>query len=190
MAEPIFHEQWYGDLELADLCELAKQTKDLQGENVEIGCWEGKSTLGLLNALYPQALYCVDTWKGNEAEKDDHPSILIARERDVYADFDWNVKNCSQGNYIIYRQYGEVFLSNFKLPIKFFHLDASHDYASVVGALRLVIPRLVPGAIVCGDDYVNACKTRLDLDGGVERAVCEIFPAHQVSGNLWWWRNE
>lgn len=188
--EPIIHENWYGDMELSDLCELAKQTKDLKGENVEIGCWEGKSTLGLLNALYPESLRCVDTWKGNESEGELHNSVIIAKKRDVYKDFEYNVKNCSQGNYIIYRQYGDVFLNNFKLPIKFFHLDASHDYNSVFETLKLVMGKIVPGAIVCGDDYVNACKTRLDLDGGVERAVCELFSGHKVNGNLWWWRNE
>ena len=81
-------------------------------------------------------------------------------------------------------------LTMFKEPIKFIHIDASHDYESVKKTIDLVKPKVVLGGIICGDDFLTADLSRHDLHGGVERAVKESFgTSYQNIGNLWFWKN-
>jgi hypothetical protein len=75
----------------------------------------------------------------------------------------------------------------FDHPVKFCHIDASHDYNSVHRTIAALLPKLVPGGILCGDDFESAHAGRHDLGGGVERAVRELLPGFEVSGNFWWW---
>jgi hypothetical protein len=53
----------------------------------------------------------------------------------------------------------------------------------------MLIPNLIRGGILCGDDYMTAHKGRKDLDGGVERAVNEMLQGVNVVGNLWWYQH-
>ena len=50
-----------------------------------------------------------------------------------------------------------------------------------------MLPLVVEGGMLCGDDYVNANKGRADLQGGVERAVTDCLPGHTVQDNIWSW---
>ena len=114
------------------------------------------------------------------------------RER---ADLDAHLQGCGAGremtrqNVRICKADAFEFLSDFEEPIKFCHIDASHDYHSVRRTIEMLLPRLVPGAILCGDDYLSANKDREDLDGGVERAVSELLEGHEHVRNFWYWRN-
>ena len=80
----MFHEGWYSDEQCALLSVLIKKVMDLEGKFIEIGCWEGKSTTAIANSCYPQNLDAVDTWQGNIDENPNHPTITIAKERDVF----------------------------------------------------------------------------------------------------------
>lgn len=189
-----FHESWYSDSQCSKLAELAQIAP--QGAIVEIGCWEGKSTIALANAVYPRIVHAVDHWEGNKEEGADHPSVIIARERDVYATFCENVSTQTKGNVVAHRMSWQTFVSAYTetnlLPeyIAFLHVDASHDYQSVIQTLRAWYPFTVKGAIFCGDDFLTADASRADLNGGVERAVrefaAEIGVTVQSDHNLWW----
>ena len=61
----MFNESWYSDSQLNNLINLLNQVKMLNGAIIEIGCWEGRSTIKLANACYPETLICNDTWLGN-----------------------------------------------------------------------------------------------------------------------------
>jgi hypothetical protein len=45
----MFNEDWYSSKQIADLMLLVEKTKDLSGNLIEIGCWEGKSTINIAN---------------------------------------------------------------------------------------------------------------------------------------------
>ena len=49
---------------------------------------------------------------------------------------------------------------------------------------------MVKGGIMCGDDFVGASIYRVDLHGGVERAVRELLPDCKSIDNLWFWVKE
>lgn len=187
-----FHEDWYSNDQLQALSLLYKLVQRLEGAVIEIGCWEGKSTITLANACYPEQLICNDTWLGNVAEAavtgSSHPSVEIVAQRDVYAQFMKNMTAATRGNYRVVRRDCNEWLTTFNEPVKFAHIDGSHDYDSVATSLRLLLPHVIPGGILAGDDYLTAHAGSVELRGGVQRAVQEWLPGHTNVGNLWYWQ--
>ena len=187
-----FTENWYSDQQCADLARLQQETVSLKGDIIEIGCWEGKSTVQLANCCHPETLICNDTWLGNLAESlitgVEHPSQQILKERDVYSTFIQNMNKLTRGNYTVIKRDCIEWLREYTGSIKFIHIDASHEYESVYETIRLALPKMVLGGIMCGDDYLTAHMGRADLHGGVARAVTEMLPGHRNSGNLWFWK--
>jgi hypothetical protein len=188
----IINENWYSDTQCLDLCNLAKRVKDLKGVYIEIGCWEGKSTHNLANTIYPEVLLCNDTWLGNIVESETtgikHITETILEYRDVYKTFLQNMKNTTKGNFLVYKLDCLNWLPTLNDEIKFCHIDASHDYESVHKTIELILPKLIPGAIICGDDFLSSNSDRKDLNGGVERAVREFFPNVLNIENLWYYQ--
>jgi len=185
--QPTFHEQWYAESELSTLQAAAQFVRPLQGAIVEIGCWEGRSTTVIANVCYPEPVVAVDTWLGSLTEGEQHETVRIARERDVFATFEENIRALTRGNVVPQRMDAIEFLQQEERPIKFCHIDAAHDYRSVRETIDRLLPRLVPGGILVGHDYDTAHAGREDLQGGVQRAVREMLPRHVSKGNNWWY---
>lgn len=189
----MFHENWYSDQQIRVLQQTLRFVPSSPGFLIEIGCWEGKSTVAIANTCYPEVIHCVDTWYGNIAEQEltgeAHCSVQIAQERDVYTQFLANMGELTKGNFVAYRQDCQEYLETLQQPVKFCHVDGSHDYPSVTRTLQLLLPKLVPGAILCGDDIASAHMNRIDLEGGVERAVEECLPYYLREGNFWYYQH-
>jgi predicted O-methyltransferase YrrM len=190
----MFHEDWYSDSQLILLVQLLTNVKNIDGNIIEIGCWEGKSTIALANNCYPETLICNDTWLGNVAESkvtgNIHATEIILKERDVYSIFINNMNNYTKQNYKVIKEDCIEWLKKYEGLIKFIHIDASHEYESVIETIQLVLPKMVKGGIICGDDYQYSNMNRIDLHGGVERAVRESLPTHKNINNLWYFINE
>jgi predicted O-methyltransferase YrrM len=190
----MFNENWYSDSQLVNLVYLVKQVKNLEGHIIEVGCWEGKSTIALANNCYPETLICNDTWLGNVQESKVtgvmHTTEVILKERDVYSIFINNMNTTTQKNYTVVKEDCLEWLKTLEGNIKFIHIDASHEYESVIDTIKLVLPKMVKGGIICGDDYQSANMYRADLHGGVERAVREALPNHKSIVNLWYFINQ
>jgi predicted O-methyltransferase YrrM len=189
----MFNDDWYSEEQCKNLSSLVKRITSLNGSIIENGCWEGKSTICIANACYPEILICNDTWLGNVAEGQasgiKHITQVILETRDVYKIFLENMNNNTNKNFTIVKEDCISWLKTFNDSIKFIHIDASHDYESVSETIRLVLPNMVNGGIICGDDFINANIGRTDLNGGVEKAVRELLPGFQTNGNLWYWVN-
>ena len=190
----MFHENWYADSQIVDLVNLVKSVKELKGDIIENGCWEGKSTINLANACFPETLICNDTWLGNVQESIitgiTHATEEILKHRDVYNIFINNMNSNTQKNYVVVKEDCIEWLKKYDGHVKFIHIDASHEYESVYETIKLVLPKMVKGGIICGDDYLSANIHRHDLHGGVERAVRETLPNHKNIGDLWYFINE
>ena len=189
----MFHEDWYSENQINNLVKLLKYVKDKNGKIIEIGCWEGKSTISLANNCFPEILICNDTWLGNVQESAvtgvTHVTEEILKYRDVYSIFIYNMNNNTKQNYTIIKEDCIEWLKKFEGSIKFIHIDASHEYESVFETIKLVLPKMVKGGIICGDDYMTSNINRYDLHGGVERAVKELLPNHYNIDNLWYFIN-
>lgn len=181
---PVFHEDWYDGGQALFVGQLARQAPE--GALVEIGCWEGRSTVVLAQMVSPRVLHCVDHWQGNLEEGEGHPATVAAQERNVFETFDHNIDVLAPGNAIAQITGWQEWIEHWPdyaggwLPspaIAFLHLDASHDRASVRDCLRAVKPFLVPGAILCGDDA---------YDAGVAAGVRDVFPDMEIIGLRLW----
>uniref|UniRef100_A0A6C0BHP9 Methyltransferase n=1 Tax=viral metagenome TaxID=1070528 RepID=A0A6C0BHP9_9ZZZZ len=188
----MFTEDWYPNDQIINLVNLLQKTTDLSGAIIEIGCWEGKSTTYLAKGAYPETVICNDTWLGNVAESQisgqEHITEKLLRERDVYKCFLENMKKETQNNFLVVKEDCLKWLPTLKTPVKFCHIDASHEYESVNATIKLLLPLMVKGGILCGDDFLNSNMGRSDLHGGVERAVRENLPGFNHINNLWYWK--
>jgi beta-1,4-mannosyl-glycoprotein beta-1,4-N-acetylglucosaminyltransferase len=190
LCDAAFHEDWYPNDQIFHALAAYERTRALHGAVVEIGCWEGKLTIALANACHPDALIAVDTWTGSAAESPDHVTVHLARQRDVFAQFQKNVRLLTSGNVVPTRRDVYDFLAGWSTPLKFVHIDASHDYRSVRHTLEVCLRWILPGGVLCGDDFQSADMNRRDLDGGVERAVRELLPGFEQIGNFWCWQRK
>jgi predicted O-methyltransferase YrrM len=161
------------------LQELYIKVKDKHGSVVEFGSFEGRSSISLCEVAFPEVLHCVDTWQGGVDGFGNSPVS--------YINFLHNMEEAD----CIYIEHKMDMFEYIKFQheesCKFIYLDASHDYESVKLGIEKCLPLLIPGGILCGDDYLTANKDRLDLHGGVQRAVDEIFKGvFNLKNNMWW----
>ena len=186
----MFNEDWYSDAQCAELDKLITGVREIEGKIIEIGCWEGKSTSAIANSCYPEQVICNDTWLGNVNESlltgQIHATEIICKERDVYQTFLDNMNQLTKGNYSVVKRDCMEWLKEYDEPIKFIHIDACHEYESVFETINLVLPKMVKGGVICGDDFTTSHINRADLHGGVERAVRELLPGFGSVGNLWY----
>lgn len=179
-----FDEQWMGQPQVIQLCALAQSTGYLLGEAVEIGAWQGLSTVGLTTAIAPSVLHVVDHWKGDsESPQAIAQGLAIPAEcleRDNYAIFMDNMREATAGNFQVWKMDYREFLAQWSLPIRFLHLDDGHladDVEAQLGTLRKFG---VPGAIFAGDDWDWPT---------VREGILRVFPQESINlgaGKLWW----
>ena len=175
MKEVLFTEGMTTEKQLNVLENACRDVRHIKGEVIEIGCWEGKSTIRIANTLPTDKVLAVDTWEGNFNEDPNHETVVSVKERDVYSRFRENIQAGTKGNVIPIRMDCHDFENMWFGDIKFLHIDACHDYKSVITTIRNLLPYMIEGGIMCGDDFQSAHMGRDDLNGGVERAVRESF---------------
>lgn len=170
---PQFTEEWFGEASQAALVDLYRKVAELDGSVVEVGCWEGRSTIALAKACHPDRVDAVDTWQGSPGEI----SADLASERDVFDRFTANTRPF--GNVLPFRMDWRRYFAEFAKPIKFLHIDATHSYEEVRANIEAALPFLVPGAIVCGDDNHHP---------PVQQAVIDTLGDARLVATLWWWQ--
>lgn len=170
-----FTEEWYSPAGIVALRKAYGRTDGLEGRIIEVGCWEGRSTVALARACYPEMLHAVDTWEGSPGE----PSETLAAERDVYAQFQANIDMATAGNVIVHRMGWRDYFTTDQTPIRFLHIDATHTYEEVRDNILEAIPLMTPGGVICGDDRHHY---------PVAKAVVDVFGYFEYDANLWWRR--
>jgi len=143
-----FQEDWFSPDSCRVLGRLARDVRHLSGAIIEVGCWQGRSTCALANAVHPEVVHAVDTWVGSPGEV----SAELAADRDVFAEFTHNIKALTYGNVHPHQMGWREFFKVFDGPTKFCHIDAEHTYSEVCGNIEAVLPLMVPGGVICGDD--------------------------------------
>jgi len=63
-----------------------------------------------------------------------------------------NVREGTSGNVVVYNMGWREFAVDFRLPIRFLHIDATHTADEVSDNIAAILPLAVPGAIFAGDD--------------------------------------
>jgi predicted O-methyltransferase YrrM len=176
---PGFTEDWLCAESCAYLADLAAIVAGIPGLIVEIGSWEGRSTVTLANAVAPRTVHAVDTWKGSPGEV----SAELAATRDVHAQFRANIEAFTAGNVEDHICGWRDWLPSIDEPVAFVFIDAEHSYCEVFDTIEAFKPLLTPGGIICGDDVLHP---------PVGQAVSAALDPFQVEvregASLWAWR--
>ena len=135
---------------------------------IEIGCFEGRSTVWFADYLKNNSdseLICIDTWKGGEE---------IARTN---LKFDMNIVKENFSNNVdqhpckdqitVFEGSSEVHLSNllsaYYQTVDFIYLDGSHTQRDTLVDLTLSLLLIKKGGIIIVDDYLNHMATKSPL---------------------------
>lgn len=171
-----FHEQWFGEASQEALAGLVREVERVPGLLVEFGSWEGRSTCAMARAAYPRTVCAVDTWQGSPGEI----SSTLAAKRDVFAQWQANVRQWTKGNVTPYVMGWREFMASEAAPIALAFIDAEHTYTEVVENIAAVLPYIQSGGIICGDDAHHP---------PVIEAVREHFgDTFTLDATLWIWR--
>jgi predicted O-methyltransferase YrrM len=170
-----FTEDWFGDESQEVLAGLVKSVASIDGQIIEIGAWEGRSTLAMANAAWPRVIDTVDTWEGSPNE----PSEELAAQRDVHATWVDNVKEGTKGNVIEHRMGWREFVPT--EPVALVFIDAEHTYKEVFDAITAFLPHMAPGGIICGDDWHHP---------PIQQAIGDVLDPHRVKlgATVWVWQ--
>lgn len=115
-----FTEDWFGEASCEALARLYKLTDAVEGHVIEVGCWQGRSTIALATAAKNHTVYAVDTWYGSPGEI----SADLASQRDVFAEFTANTAHLP--NIEVRRMGWREFFADLTGPVRFLHIDAEH----------------------------------------------------------------
>ena len=169
-----FDEEWFPEASQWALSELGRSTAGLEGRVIEIGCWQGRSTVALANAVWPCDVEAVDTWQGSPGEE----SEVLARGRDVLSEFRTNVAELTKGNINVHAADWRAYRYTDSTPVRLLHIDGEHTYVEVYDTIRSFLPLMVAGGIICGDDAHH---------DPVIRAVTEVLGTVRLWATLWIW---
>lgn len=160
-----FHERWFSAPKQRRLQLALDAVATSEGAVIEVGCWEGRSTITIANHFAPDVVHCIDHWLGDLT----NPSSgvqAIAATRDVFADFKENMDFATAGNYLVHRMGWRDLDWDEIGPIRFLFIDGEHTYSEVYDNLKATEHLWLPGSIIAGDD----CTVP-----GVGRAVRAYF---------------
>lgn len=147
-ATPGFTEAWFGQESQLVLADLVTEVADIEGLIVEVGSWEGRSTIAMANAAHPRLIDAVDTWAGSPGEV----SATLAASRDVFAQWAINIDTHTQGNVTPYIMGWRDYVPTITEPVALLFIDAEHTYKEVHDTIEAFLPLMADGAIICGDD--------------------------------------
>ena len=170
-----FREEWFGEFSQHVLADLVRGVADVPGLLVEIGSWEGRSTVAMANAAFPRTIQAVDTWQGSPSEL----SEKLAQHRDVFAQWQANIEMLTRSNVVAHRMGWRDFVPTVSEPLALCFIDAEHSYIEVRDNLLAVIPLMSPGGIICGDDVLHP---------PVRQALTEVLGEWSEAASLFIWQ--
>ena len=162
---------------------LAEAIAEIRPQTVvEIGVWKGVSSIHMANLLKQQgidgAVIAIDTWLG-ASDHWTHPdwfsSLLVEYGQPMMMrTFMANVMESNAQDVIVPLPLDSVnaaeVLKAYGVQIDMLHIDAGHEYGSVIADLRAWWPLLRSGGILIGDDYYEGPEWP-----GLRRAFDEFF---------------
>lgn len=161
------------------LSELQKTLDTVSGDVVEFGCYEGTTSVHLAHFLAStnKELYVYDSFAGLPAKtsKDSSPAGEQFREGELLATKKHLLMNFKKAHeplpHITKAWFADVASRDVPNSISFAFLDGDY-YDSILDPLKLIWPKLAPGAVVVVDDYANEALP------GAARAVDEWLKTH------------
>ena len=151
--------------------------RGLLGQGAEIGVLRGQFSEILLDRWRGEKLYCVDPW--TEFPRDeywDNKNVAQAEHDRLFAETVQRLQRFGPRAEILRQTSREAARGFPDAELDFVFLDAQHHYEAVREDLEAWHPKIRPGGILSGHDYLdgtlNGCRY------GVGRAVREFADAH------------
>jgi predicted O-methyltransferase YrrM len=149
---------------------------------LEIGSWEGRSALFLLNFFPSATITCIDTFEGGHHERIDCAGKL-ARIEDR---FDYNLApfRSRAEKLKCLSQDGLCLLGEQQRRYDLAYIDGSHLPVDVAADSEGVWPLIDPGGVIIWDDYKLGGD--LPLDQRPQGAIDALLSKHDGSYRLLW----
>jgi O-methyltransferase len=152
------------------------------GDVVEFGCYVGTTSVHLAEMLRDSTrqLYLYDSFEGlpPKVSQDASPAGMQFVEGELHATKKQLIHNLKQAHVpmprIIKGWFSEVSMKDIPDSIAFAFLDGDYYY-SILDPLKLIWPRLSPGAVIIVDDYQNEALP------GAAKAVDEWLRSHSIA---------
>ncbi len=162
------------------LRELEKTiSHDVNGDVVEFGCYVGTTSVPIGQRLMStnKKLYVYDSFAGlpEKTSEDQSPAGTQFVAGELFASKKQLIKNFTQAHVslpvITKGWFSELTPDQVPSEISFAYLDGDY-YHSVLDPLKLIWPKLSPGAIILVDDYANEALP------GAAKAVNDWLKSH------------
>ena len=147
--------------------------RGLKGKGVEVGVWKGEFSDFLLSKWKGEKLYSIDPWKNfSSDEYIDEMNIRQDEFDKIHNDVVALLSKHANRSDII-RNVSVKAASTFKdNTLDFVYLDGRHDYEGIKEDLESWHPKVKPGGLFCGHDYLNTVIGNTHF--GVKKAVDEF----------------
>jgi O-methyltransferase len=133
----------------------------IEGDVVEFGCYVGTTSVFLARIVQPpRQLYLYDSFEGlpPKTSKDESPAGTQFIEGELKASRKVLIANVKRAGvcmpHIKKAWFSELSAHDVPEKVSFAFLDGDY-YESIADPLRLLAPRLTPGATIVVDDYAN-----------------------------------
>jgi len=135
---------------------------------VEVGVWKGASVVTMAKEVQRQnldtAIVAIDTWLGSSEhylwEKFIPDLDFEFGYPRLYHKFAANICNEGLADIVVPLPLDSIngfqLLKEKSIRPDVLHIDAGHDYMSVMGDLKAWWPQLTPGGVLIGDDYFKS----------------------------------
>lgn len=132
--------------------------QELKGDVVEIGSWQGRSTIFLASAVNESKngrFYAIDHFGGNVGKEEHY--VVNGSLNGLKESFEENISRFKLSKVVNLLNMPntdafEIIKNN---TIRFLFIDGDHTKSGVKKDIELFFPRLVKGSIIVFDDYFN-----------------------------------
>jgi hypothetical protein len=156
--------------------------RGLVGEGAEIGVKLGKYSEWLLEHWHGARLISIDPWLEDAPENYLDRANVAQEEQDRFHRSTLERLARFGDRSVVWRATSVEAAA--RVPdgsLDFAYIDARHDHASVLEDLEAWVPKVRPGGIVAGHDYIDGAQVQGDFgDFAVKPAVDEFFAARGI----------
>lgn len=159
--------------------------RGLVGEGAEIGVKEGQFSEYLLDHWHGRVLYSVDPWREfSLAEYHDADNVNQQAQDRNYETTIRRLARFGERSKALRATSEEAAKGVADESLDFVYLDARHDYASVKEDIGLWYPKVKPGGVLAGHDYLDGQLGKTMF--GVKPAVDEFAAAEGLKVRSTW----
>jgi hypothetical protein len=148
----------------------------------EVGVQRGDFSRSILRKAKPRRLHLIDCWEeyrdSLEFPHDGSPGSQSDHEQNYALVKNRFATQIAARSVELHRGYSIPVLKSF--PDSYFdwiYIDANHTYEAVSSELATALPKMKPGAVIAGHDYINTRHWK-NLGFGVVEAVDEFCVEH------------